>query len=850
MLSLPFLYRSLLCAPLLMALWLALPVAAEPDALHGPSVGMRAIGGDRYEVTLRYKPASAVQSVHLAGSFNQWSNTALPMHRDEASGAYFATLQLAGGEYTYKFVVDKAKWVADPENSLSQPDGHGGGNSLLRVGVLARVGESRARRGDTRVAADAMLHDPELPVFLLPGSAGSVRLRVLTAANDAEKVELLRPQAGDLGWAAYPTKLIYTDPKFDYYETTLTLAEGEPLQYAFRASDGRDVVLLDAQGTRPALDPKPAVPFEPVVGGKDIFAPPAWAADMVWYQVLPDRFRDGAPENNPKELFPWLQNWHTPAPFEGKGGTTFYESYAYERFLGGDIQGVIAQLDYLHQLGISGLYLQPVFRSQSYHGYDVIDYRHVEDRLAIRGSSEAIAKEEDLLDATTWKWSDSDRVLIKLIEEAHRRGMRVVLDVPFNHMGNESLAFRDLVERGRRSRFANWFEITSWEPLEYKGWRGFGKLPELAETPEGFADETLTQHFFDITRRWMDPNGDGNPADGIDGWRLDASDDVSPAFWAAWRAHVKSINPQALIIGEWWGRADSMLGAHGFDGVTNYQIGILIHQWIVNGGTPRGLTPSAFDRALAELRFAYPEQAQSVMFNILDSHDTDRALSMMFNPGRDYDRQNKPQSDAPNYKEQRPDALARRKLKLAATFLATYIGAPVVFQGTEIGIFGADDPNNRKPMWWKDLGTPGNPDYVADEDLLAWYQRLHALRNTYGHLRTGAYATRLVDDKKGIFAFSRQGKDACAVIILNNSDKEQNVLVPTDGLTDGIGAVKTWHEALNGRSVLINQRVEGGQGFRRVLRLENPPPVRTRVDRTLEVQIPAHSAMVYVSAGQ
>lgn len=823
--------------------------AFTPDALHGSNVGIRALGADRYEVTFRYRPEEAPRSLHVAGSFNGWSNSSHPLVLDESAGHYQARLTISGGEYRYKFVLDRNRWIRDPANPLREADGYGGENSLLRLGLLARVGESRARAGDMRLNQDGFLHDPELPLFLLASSETSVRLRVLTLANDASSAEILRPTAGGHSWGGYPMTRVHRDARFDYYEITLNLRAGEALQYAFRVTDGTAAMTLDANGAR-AGGAAPTAPFAPELSEDRVFATPEWARHTVWYHLMPDRFRNGDRRNDVELVFPWRQNWLSPAPFEGRDGSTFYAGYGFERMLGGDLQGIIEKLDELQELGISGLYISPVFRSQSFHGYDIVDYRHVEDRLGVAGTSAAASAASDLLDASTWTFSDSDRVFLRLLTEAKSRGIRVILDVPFNHSGNEHLAFIDVRENLDISPLADWYEVTSWDPFEYHGWRGFGKLPEFREIQgHGFASETLRQHLFDVTRRWMDPNGDGDPGDGIDGWRLDASDDVDPAFWADWRRVVKSVNPDALIIGEWWSRADSMLGNHAFDGVTNYQVSIALHNWVVNAGTPRGIRTTQFSQALEELRFAYPAQAHAVMFNHLDSHDTDRALSMLFNPGRDYDRQNQPQSDGPNYRQMRPDAAARARLRMVGTFLNTYIGAPVIFYGTEVGMFGADDPNNRRPMWWPDLMPFENPDDAIDADLRAHFQRLHAIRNTYAMFRTGAFETRLTDDAKGVFAFSRQGSDAAAVVVLNNSSREQTVMVPVEGLRDAVGPVRQWMEVLNSRQVvLVNERMEGTSHFRRCIRVTTPSLTRTRVDQSIEVRLPAWGSAIYVSA--
>src|SRR5690606_19478350 len=144
-----------------------------------------------------------------------------------------------------------------------------------------------------------------------------------------------------------------------------------------------------------------------------------------------------------------------------------------------------------------------------------------DDTYGASGGVQSVVGQEDPLDASTWQWTESDRLLLKLIEETHARGMRIIFDGVFNHVGDDHPAFLDVKAKGKNSRFADWFHVLSWDPFEYSGWAGHDGLPEFEKTETGLASESLTRHIYAVTSRWMDPNGDGDPSDGIDGWRLD-----------------------------------------------------------------------------------------------------------------------------------------------------------------------------------------------------------------------------------------------------------------------------------------------------------------------------------------
>ena len=489
------------------------------------------------------------------------------------------------------------------------------------------------------------------------------------------------------------------------------------------------------------------------------YAPPAWTRRAVWYQIMAERFRDGDPSNNPPDCTAWTADWDAGSKPE------------FRRRYGGDLRGVIQKLDYLADLGVNALYLNPIFQSPSHHKYDAIDFRHVDDALGVAGEYERAAAGEDLLDPATWRFNRSDEMLLELLREAHARGMRVILDVSFNHVSPQHPAFRDVREKGPESRFADWFEIVSWEPFEHEGWAGYGGMPSFRKTAEGFASPSLCEHIFAVTRRWMAPAGDATA--GIDGWRLDVANEIPPAFWRRWRDLVKSINPEAVIVGEVWDLADDWVEEGYFDLVMNYEFAKASVNFFVDRGA-RHLSAERFAERLRALRHRYSWPVSLGLQNLFDSHDTDRIVSRLRNPDLPYDGENTPDRN-PGYDAGKPTAEDYRRLCLMALFQATYPGAPMIWYGTEAGMWGADDPHTRKPMLWEDLGPYAEPaSNRVERDALEAYRAILGLRK-YPVFQEGDFLELVTP--RNLFSFGRFLDGSTALVFINNDPDPLNVRV-------------------------------------------------------------------------
>ena len=540
---------------------------------------------------------------------------------------------------------------------------------------------------------------------------------------------------------------------------------------------------------------------------------PEWAKDAVWYQIFPERFRNGSPDNDPQaadithdpvpgwKVCRWGMDWYEREPWE-IGLRGFYKS-VYLRRYGGDLLGVREKLGYLQDLGVNAIYLNPVFRAPSLHKYDAMCLHHVDPTFGPdrQGDLGLLGRAGETENPGTWIWTAADRCLLDLVAEVHRRGMRIVLDGVFNHVGTGFFAFQDVVRNGRASRFADWFRITRWRSdgtFDYKGWFGSKGLPELARSASDLA-APVRQYLFDITRRWMDPDGDGDPSDGVDGWRLDVAFCVPHGFWKTWRKHVKSINPDAFLTGEVVRLATPFLRGDEFDSVMNYMWLFPTVRFFSPG--PHPITAQELREELVELDRAYPREVSLVLQNLLDSHDVGRIATVLENRlplKKDWDTYFNLSRVAsnPRLSTRKPGRLAYDVLRQLVVFQMTYPGAPMIYYGTEVGMWGANDPDDRQPMLWDDIrydsethdpNGAGRPEIRApDRELFRFFQRAIALRNGNAVLRRGGF--RWLGETRGrVAAFARHDGEREIRAYFNASDEpeERKLERPASDLWDG-----------------------------------------------------------------
>jgi cyclomaltodextrinase len=433
---------------------------------------------------------------------------------------------------------------------------------------------------------------------------------------------------------------------------------------------------------------------------------PEWVKDAVFYQIFPDRFARSPRNHLPQGI--QLQPWGTPPEEQG--------------YQGGDLYGIVDRLDYLQALGINALYLNPIFSSASNHRYHTYDYFEVDPLL---GGNDALRE---------------------LIDQLHGRGMRIVLDAVFNHASRGFWPFHHVLENGSKSPYLDWFYIHGWPlspyppdsttPLNYEAWWNIPALPKL-----NVANPGMRQYLLDVAAHWVEF--------GIDGWRMDVAEEIKDVtFWQQVRQVTRAANPECYLLGEIWHEAPEWLAGDRFDAVMNYvwsraALSFFGAATLNTGYRPGGFSLQAlsahdFAKVLEDTLTLYNWEIVQAQFNLLDSHDTARALWIV-----------------------NGDASA---LRLALLFQMTMPGAPCIYYGDEIGMSGATDPFCRAAFPWD------QPDQW-NQPLLTFYQAAVAMRHAYSALRTGKIRTLYADH--GVYACAREMDAAgasigsAAVVIFN-----------------------------------------------------------------------------------
>ena len=434
---------------------------------------------------------------------------------------------------------------------------------------------------------------------------------------------------------------------------------------------------------------------------------PDWVKHAVFYQIFPDRF---AKSDRPHQwLSGPLEPWSDPPTLQG--------------YKGGDLWGIIDKLDYLQDLGINAIYFTPIFQSACNHRYHTHDYYQVDPLL---GGNQAFTA---------------------LIEAAHQRQIKIVLDGVFNHASRGFFFFNDILENGPYSPWLDWFKIEDWplsaydgsKPANYVSWANIRSLPQFNHD-----NPSVREYIMAIAEYWLNQ--------GIDGWRLDVPFEVkTPGFWHSFRQRVKAINPEAYIVGEVWVDAREWLDGTQFDGVMNYLFtgptiaftaGSRVRVELVEKHDYDPYPPldaAGYAEKITEVLNLYPWEIQLTQLNLLDSHDTARLVTIA------------------------SDDLA--SVHLATILLMTGVGAPSIYYGDEVGLPGEEDPDCRRVF-------PPEADWNLD--VLAYHKQLIALRHNHPALRVGDYQILAAQDMLYVFARTLPEED---IIVAVNPGTEAAELV-------------------------------------------------------------------------
>lgn len=541
-------------------------------------------------------------------------------------------------------------------------------------------------------------HRPESEYAFLY-SKDVMRIRLQTARNEIKSVGLI---SGDFYTFAeekwyqkdQPMSKTYTTATHDYWEIEVT-APHHRLAYAFCITDfsGNQVFYTD-QGIFEKEEDRLARDYlyfrMPYFQEIDRFKVPDWVAKTVWYQIFPERFYNGDPSNDPEDTLVWGSEKPTRT-----------------NFFGGDLQGIIDKLDYLEDLGVNGLYLCPIFTSPSNHKYDTVDYYEIDPYFGTK------------------------QLFRELVEKAHERGIRVMLDAVFNHLGSSSHQWQDVILHGEDSAYADWFHIDSFPPrytaipdsefakeITYDTFSFNSNMPKL-----NTANPEVQKYLLEIATYWIREFD-------IDGWRLDVANEVDHHFWKEFHEAVLRQKEDLYILGEIWHSSQRWLEGDEFHAVMNYAFTDNIKAFFVE----ETISISQMIFGMNRQQLLYRDQTNEVSFNLLDSHDTPRILTLC--------KGNK------------------ELMKAVLTFMFIQKGTPCIYYGTEVGMEGEMDPDCRRCMIWED----------QDEDLRNFFKQLIALRKQFSEIFSYGTMTWHYDDDKKTFSLTRSYKETTLAATFNQGE--------------------------------------------------------------------------------
>ncbi|HKL75674.1 MAG TPA: glycoside hydrolase family 13 protein [Halanaerobiales bacterium] len=530
--------------------------------------------------------------------------------------------------------------------------------------------------------------------YAFPIDENTLKLRIKAAKNDIKSVKVIYGTRfvfdGREPLKVKEMKLKTSSEVNDFFETTIEL-EDPRFRYHFLLDDGENKRWYNEKGfskNRPRGGKSGFFQYS-LISNDDLLDRPDWLDEAVVYQIFPERFNNGNSDLDPANL----KNW---------GDLPKRDS-----FFGGDLQGIYDKLDYLKDLGVNTIYLTPIFESLSNHKYNIDDYLKIDEHFG------------------------DEEIFEKLVNKAHDKDMKIILDAVFNHSGFNFFAFEDLRKRGENSKYKDWYIYDSLPlqteiPVNYETFaRNIPNLPKLDT-----ANKEVQDYLLKVTEYWM-KNFD------IDGWRLDVADEVDSSFWRRFRKKVKSLDKDAYIIGEVWHSGMKWLQGNQFDAIMNYSFTEAVIDFIARDK----IGPSEFDNRLALNRMNYREDITNSLLNLLDSHDTPRILRHC-NEDKD-------------------------KMKLAVLFQMTYPGVPMVLYGDELGLTGGDDPDSRRCMPWDDD--------KADYDLRAYYKKLIKIRKNNKILQKGEFESFVINEAKNIYSFKRKLEDREVIVIINNNPEKREI---------------------------------------------------------------------------
>lgn len=643
-----------------------------------------------------------------------------------------------------------------------------------------------------------------------PDEGDMVRLRFRTAREDADSVWYIDIKTDE----RTEMEISDSDELFDYYETEKQVGK-EKIHFYFEIIKGNEVCKYNRLGVTEDIQEWNS--FEIIPG----FHVPEWAKGAIMYQIYVDRFCNGDQSNDvvDREYY-----YITDQVRQVKNWDEMPRAMDVGDFYGGDLQGILDKLDYLKRLRVQVIYLNPVFVSPSNHKYDCQDYEHIDPHYGVIVKDQGETLPEGCTsNAQSSKYASrvaskenleaSDKLFAKLVEEAHKRGMKVILDGVFNHCGSfnkwmdreqiysQSEGYEPGAYRSADSPYRTFFKFLDEEAWPdngtYDGWWGHDTLPKLnyEDSPK------LREYIMRIAKRWVSPPFD------VDGWRLDVAADLgytsefNHTFWQHFRKAVKEAKPEALILAEHYGDPSSWLKGNEWDTVMNYDAFMEPVSWFLTGMEKHsdeiddikyGNGDAFFASMAYHMCKMQPMSILSAM-NQLDNHDHSRFLTRT---NRRVGRLATAGTAAAS------EGISYAVYREAVMIQMTWPGAPTIYYGDETGICGWTDPDNRRTYPW------GHEDL----ELIEFYCYMTGLHEGNTALRIGSVKPLLAG--KHLIAYGRFCSINQCVIVVNNSDEEMYVEIPVwpIGITDGTVMTRkmlTYESGYNAGAV--GYTVEGGK---------------------------------------
>jgi alpha-glucosidase len=601
-----------------------------------------------------------------------------------------------------------------------------------------------------------------------------IKIRFRTAANDVDEVDIVEKGG------RYPMQKVDSTGVFDYYEVEWKLYD-EPISYYFEVRSGNEVCYYNRYGV--VKDVAEYYSFRVVPG----FSTPDWAKGAVMYQIYVDRFCNGDPSNDVLDAeYVYLNE---PVK-KAKNWDSMPKAMDVRRFYGGDLQGVWDKLDYLQDLGVEVIYFNPLFVSPSNHKYDIQDYDYIDPhfgRIVEDGGDVLPAGAKYNVSATKYRkrvgdlvnLEASNQMFAELVEECHRRGIRVILDGVFNHCGS----FNKWMDRERIYEYQEGYEkgayVSADSPYRsffhfydegehawpynahYDGWWGHETLPKLNYE----ASDMLVEYIMKIGKKWV-----GEPYN-VDGWRLDVAADLGHTneynhfFWKKFRKEVKGEKPDALILAEHYGDPGGWLRGDEWDSVMNYDAFMEPVTWFLTGMEKHSDEKHMERKGNAD-NFVYTMNhfmttmltpSLQVAMNQLSNHDHSRFLTRT------------------NAKVGRVDHLGSQAaeegvnhaiMREAVVMQMTWVGAPTIYYGDEVSVCGFTDPDSRRSFPW------GH----EDQEMLAFHKDIIRIHKSEKPLRKGSF--RMLHWEEHILAYARFEGDEQVVVVINNDYKLREVTIP------------------------------------------------------------------------